>query len=322
MSDTGPVPPFRGRGYHARPMSDLGSTRVFGEPGRGVVTIGLRRRPMKDLYHSLVTGSWTRLLVVYAIVYFATQALFGAAHVLLAPGGGATRGAIWSALLAPVPGVEAPPEGLTARAIAASLLGGLEGFARWLELAVGSGIIFAKFSLLKARVLFSKVAVVAPHEGGRALMFRMANERSSHIVDAKIQAMLVVDEPASDGDVVRRVHDLPLARGGSALFSHAWTAIHPVGRESPLAAYGAETLRAANGEIIVTLTGFDEGLTRTIHARHVYRAKHVRWSARFRDIVRTLPNGLRAVDYRKFHDAVDVVEEQRTPERSPARRIR
>ncbi|HYG69306.1 MAG TPA: potassium transporter, partial [Anaeromyxobacteraceae bacterium] len=173
-------------------------------------------------------------------------------------------------------------------------------------LAVGSGIIFTKFSLLKPRVLFSRVAVVAPHDQGRALLFRMANERKSPIVDAKVQAMLVVDEPGPDGEGVRRVRDLPLARGGSALFTHAWTAIHPIGRDSPLAGHDARTLAAANGEVIVTLTGFDEGLLRTTHARHVYRAKAIRFGARFRDIVRALPNGLRAVDYRKFHDAVPV----------------
>jgi inward rectifier potassium channel len=303
-------------------MSDLESTRVFGEPGRGVVAIGLQRHPLKDLFHALVTGSWARLLLVYALVYFTTQALFGTAHYLLGPTPETLpRGAVWGFFLAALPGAPAPEPSLDARAVAAAALTGLQGFLRWLMLAVGSGIIFTKFSLLKPRVLFSKVAVVAPHDNGRALMFRMANERSSPIVDAKLHAMLVVDEPGTDGEVVRRVHDLPLARGGSPLFTHAWTAIHPIGRDSPLSGHGSRTLAAASGEIIVTLTGFDEGLLRTTHARHVYRAKAVRFSARFRDIVRTLPNGLRAVDYRKFHDVV-AVEEPAAAERSPARRLR
>jgi inward rectifier potassium channel len=307
-------------------MGDLDSTRVFGEPGGGLVAIGLARHPLNDLFHALVTGSWARLLAVFALVYFATQALIGAGHYLLGPTPEALpRGAVWGVFLAAVPGAPAPAPGVDAHAVAAAALTGLQGFLRWLMLAVGSGIIFTKFSLLKPRVLFSKVAVVAPYDhgggGGRALLFRMANERSSPIVDAKLQAMLVVDEPGADGEVVRRVHDLPLARAGSALFTHAWTAVHPIGRDSPLAGHGARTLAAANGEVIVTLTGFDEALLRTTHARHVYPAKAIRFQARFRDIVRALPNGLRAVDYRKFHDVV-AVEEPPAPERSPARRLR
>lgn len=289
-------------------MGDLGSTRVLGEPGRGVVAIGLRRHPLTDLYRSLVTGSWARLLAVYALVYFATAALFGAGHTLVAPlGPPPARGAAFAALLAAIQGGPGAHDTVaTARLVAEGVLGAVDGFVRWLELAVGSGIIFAKFSLLKPRILFSRVAVVAPYEGGRALMFRLANERSSQVVDAKLQAMLVVDEPEPDGGLVRRVHDLPLVRAGSALFSHAWTAIHVVDRTSPLAGHGPESLAEANGEVIVTLTGFDDGLTRTLHARHSWRAGAIRFSARFRDIVRALPNGVRAVDYRKFHEVVPV----------------
>src|SRR5690242_14288455 len=302
-------------------MGDNASTRVFGHAGKGGgTTIGLRRRPLADLYHRLVTGTWSRLLVVFALVYFATQMIFGAVHLLLAAE--LPRGIrLLPALIA---AVETPPASaapLSARWIASGALAGVEGFVRWLELAIGSGIIFSKFSRIPARVLFSRVAVIAPHQGGLALMFRMANERTSHIADAKVAVMLVRNELSDDGDLVRRAHDLELARGGSALFSHAWTAIHPVTRESPLFGESAQSLATGEAELIVTLTGFDEGLTRTIHARHGYAARQIRWGARFADIVKLLPSGGRAVDYRRFHEivAVDPPAAERTPTRGRAR---
>src|SRR6266496_1593224 len=64
-------------------MGGMGSTRVFGHGASGVDVVGLRRRPARDLYHSLVTGSWTRLLSVYAIVYFGVIALFAVGRVLV-----------------------------------------------------------------------------------------------------------------------------------------------------------------------------------------------------------------------------------------------
>jgi inward rectifier potassium channel len=300
-------------------MSELASTRVFGLVGRGVKTIGLRRRPLADLYHGLVTGSWTRLVLVYASVYFATQAIFGLFHLALAaefPEGGAIVPALLAAVHAPAASA-APP--LSARWVAAGALSSVEWFVRWLELVIGAGVLMAKYTRIPARVLFSDSAVVAPHQGGRALMFRMANERTSHIVDAKVSVMLVRNEVAEDGDVVRRAHDLELARGGSALFSHAWTAVHPVTPESPLFRESEATLRLAEADLIVTLTGFDEGLTKTIHARHAYPADRIRWNARFEEIVRTLPSGVREVDYRKFHDVVPAVAEP-TPARARAAR--
>jgi inward rectifier potassium channel len=302
-------------------MGELGSTRVFGQHGGGIVTIGLKRRPMRDLYHWLVTGSWTRLVVLLALVHFGTQGLFGLAHALLAVRMGASGPAL-PALLGSLPAP--PPEAsspLSARALLAAALGAVQGFVTWAELVIGAGVVLAKFSLVRARVLFSHVAVVAPHEGGQALMFRMANERTSHIVDAKVSVMLVRNEVV-EGELVRKAHDLDLARRGSALFSHAWTAIHPVTRASPLFGESAESLEGAEAEVIVNLSGFDEGLVKTVHARHAYPASRIRWSSRFREIVKVLPDGRHAVDYRKFHKTTPVDEPQTPPERTPARRAR
>jgi inward rectifier potassium channel len=298
----------------------LGSTRVFGQ--QGVVTIGLKRRPVRDLYHWLVTGPWTRLVLLFALVHFATQALFGIAHLLVAARVPAS-GSVLPALLGAAPAQPGEPAAaFSARMLAWGAIAAVRGFVEWAELVIGAGVVLAKFSLVRARVLFSNVAVVGPHEGGQALMFRMANERTSHIVDAKISVLLVRTEIV-DGEPVRKAYDLELSRKGSALFSHAWTAIHPITRTSPLSGETAESLERAEGEVIVSLSGFDEGLVKTVHARHVYPASRLRWNARFRQIVKTLPDGRHAVDYRKFHKVKALDEERETPpERTPARKAR
>jgi inward rectifier potassium channel len=167
-------------------MSSLGSTRVFAHSGSEVVVVGLRRRPARDLYHWLVTGPWSRLLVLYALVYFATSGLFAMGRVLLAAHDG---GSLLPAISAVVDPAGDPRPALSARAIAMGALDALDGFVHWVELVIGSGIVLAKFALVRARVLFSDVAVVGPHADGQALMFRMANERTSHIVDAEVSVM-------------------------------------------------------------------------------------------------------------------------------------
>jgi inward rectifier potassium channel len=294
-------------------MSGLGSTRVFGHSHGGVVEVGLRRRPLKDLYHWIVTGSWWRLLAVYGLVYFATEGLFAAVDFAIGDYP-ATRGAFATAL---VEALRAPVEGgdvtVALRTMLAGVVASVEGFIRWLEVAIGAGIILNKFSLLRARIIFSRVAVIAPGDGGPALMFRMANERVSNIIDAKVNALLVWNEKDERGDLVRRAHDLPLARGGSALFTHAWTASHPIDRESPLHGCDETALQLAEAEVIVSLSGYDEALTRVMYARHVYPAEQVLWSHRFREIVKALPDGRRRIDYRRFHEAEPVVADERGP---------
>jgi inward rectifier potassium channel len=297
----------------------MASTRVFGASS-GVVVVGLRRRPGRDLYHWLVTGPWTRLLLIYALVWFVTLAAFAGARLLLLAKVPAGHPILPSLAIA----LDAPPEvgeALTARGVVRSALAGLEGFVRWAELVVASGIVLAKFSLVRARVLFSDVCVVGPHDGGTALLFRMANERASHIVDAKVTVMLVRNE-LHDGEVVRRAHDLALQRGGTALFAHAWTAIHPIDRASPLSGETAGSLEGSEAEIIVNISGFDEGLVKSVYARHVYAASRIRWNARFREIVRMREDGRRLIDYRKFHKTAPVEEAEVAAERTPGRRAR
>jgi inward rectifier potassium channel len=302
------------------PAMGMGSTRVFGHTGSGVIVVGLRRQPARDLYHWLVTGPWSRLIVLYAVVYFTTRGLFGLARLLVAAGP-PQDGALLPALVA---ALEVPPDpgpALSARAIATAALAAVHGFVHWIELVIGASIVIAKFALVRARVLFSEVAVVGPHAGGTALMFRMANERASHIVDAKVSVMLVRNE-LQDAEVVRRAHDLALLRDGSALFSHAWTAIHPIDRDSPLAGESAGSLEGNDAEIIVNISGVDEGLARAVHARHVYPASRIRWNARFRDVVKLREDGKRVIDYRKFHKTAPIDDEQARADRTPTRRAR
>ena len=62
-----------------------------------------------------------------------------------------------------------------------------------------------------------------------------------------------------------------------------------------------ETLRRDRAEIIVTLTGLDETLAQTIHARHTFAAESIRWGFRFADILLTGKHGRRVIDFNRFH---------------------
>jgi inward rectifier potassium channel len=159
------------------------------------------------------------------------------------------------------------------------------------------------------------VAVVAPYEGVPSLMFRMANARGNQIVEARLRVTLVVNETTAEGHAVRRLHDLALVRSEHGAFSLSWTAVHPIDGRSPLRGRDAAWLAEAQGDIIVSLTGVDEGLAQSIHARHGYGPGDVVWNARFADILDA--RQLRTVvDFSRFHDTVplaDAAPESRRP---------
>jgi inward rectifier potassium channel len=289
-------------------MARLAETRLFGRYGaaRDIVAIGLRRQPGKDLYHSLLTASWKRLFALVALAYLGVNAVFAGAYLALGNAIESARaGDFWDAFFFSVQTMATIGYGRMApRTLGANALVAVEALMGMMGLAVVTGLVFAKFSRPTARVIFSRVAVVSPYDRVPSLMFRMANERANQIVEAQLHVVLVRNDQTAEGDTVRRVHDLTLRRSRSALFALTWTAIHPITPQSPLFGEDAESMAEKQADIVVSLTGHDESLAQTVHARHAYGPEQVAWGVRFRDILVHLPNGIRAVDYRRFHDVV------------------
>ncbi|HEY6106933.1 MAG TPA: ion channel [Anaeromyxobacteraceae bacterium] len=301
-------------------MARLVETRVFGRygAGRDIVAVGLRRHPGKDLYHYLLTARWKKLLVLVALAYLGANAAFAGAYLALGDAiENARTGEFWDAFFFSVQTMATIGYGKMApRTLGANALVAAEALVGMMGLAVVTGLVFAKFSRPTARVIFSRVAVVSPYDKVPSLMFRMANERANQIVEAQLHAVLVRNEQTAEEETVRRVHDLTLRRSRSALFALTWTAIHPLTPQSPLFGEDAESMAAKEADIIVSLTGYDETLAQTVHARHAYGPEQVVWGVRFRDILVRLPNGIRVIDYRRFHDVAPFGPEDRE-EREP-----
>jgi len=99
-------------------------------------------------------------------------------------------------------------------------------------------------------------------------MLRTANQRRNQILEAQLRVRLTRDELTAEGHFMRRVHDLKLCAAKSAIRCPGRRCI----RLTSTVPYGvtAETLAAAEATIIVTLSGIDETVSQTLHARHIY----------------------------------------------------
>ncbi len=272
--------------------------------GSPVTAIGLPRRPLGDLYHLLLTWSWTRLFAALAALYVAVNVLFALGYLALGPGAiqnarpGSFADAFFFAFdtMATIGYGDKLPAGPGANLL--SLVQVMLGMA---GLAVTTGLVFTKFARPTARVLFSRVAVVQPFDGVPSLLFRMANARANRIVEAELRLVAIRSETTVEGEPVRRVHDLRLQRARSPVFSLTWLAVHPITPESPL--HGLDTGGLARSGITITasVAGLDEHLG-AIHARHSYGPGDVIFGARFADILEVRPDGSAVIDYRRFHE--------------------
>lgn len=271
-----------------------------------IVRVGAADGYLSDLYHFLLVSSWSRLLLLLGLAYVGSNCLFALAYLLAGDSiQGGRPGSFADAFFFSVQTMATIGYGhMVPRTLWANILVAVESLVSLLGLAVVTGLTFAKFSRPTARVLFSRVSVIAPWDGVPSLIFRMANQRGNHIAEARVHVVLARNETTAEGDVFRRLHDLQLVRDETALFALTWTAIHPISDISPLNHATRESLAESEAEIIVSLTGLDESFSQTVHARHSYRAEDIVWCARFVDILSRLPDGRRQVDYTRFHDVI------------------
>jgi inward rectifier potassium channel len=182
----------------------------------------------------------------------------------------------------------------------------VEAFVGFLYLAMMASLMFARLSRPSARVVFSKVAVVAPFDGVPTLMFRAANQRGNQILDAAINVTLAHQAVSSEGIVMRRFQELELVRSRTSLFTLSWTVMHPIDMRSPLHGLSLEELYARQMEIIVLLRGTDDTLADLVYVRHAYTPDDIVWNQRFVDVLSVAPNGRRVVDLTRFHDTCPI----------------
>lgn len=78
--------------------------------------------------------------------------------------------------------------------------------------------------------------------------------------------------------------------------------VHPIDERSPLHDLDAGALAEASATFVLTLTGIDDTLGQTVHARRSWTHLDVAWNRRFADIISDRPDGGRRIDYTRFHE--------------------
>ncbi len=282
------------------------SRMIDPQGGFKVVRKGVSNSHWGDLYHWLVSLSWPGFLTLISLGYVTVNTLFALAY--LAGGDGianAHPGSFLDAFFFSVQTMASIGYGaMYPKTLYANVIVTIESFFGLMGLAVGTGLMFARFSLLKARVIFSRVAVITPHNGVPTFMFRVANERQNWILEAQVRVTLVRNEITAEGDMMRRFYDMYLLRSQTPLFALTWTVMHPIDEKSPLYGMTPEQMYEDDIEILVTLTGLDETVSQTIHARHSFVSEEILWNMRFVDILSKTRDGKRSVDYSRFHEVV------------------
>jgi inward rectifier potassium channel len=270
-----------------------------------IEVVGARRPEVSDLYHALLRMAWWQALAVIVGVYLALNLLFAALFVAVGGVEKAQPGSFVDAFFFSVQTFGTIGYGVMYPATrAANAIVVVESIASLITTALATGLIFVRFSLTKGRIVFGEKVAVGPMDGVPTLMIRLGNDRSNQIYDAQMRITMMTTTRTAEGVKWYRSVDLPLVRDRAAALSRSWTILHRIDDTSPLKNATPASLKVAEAELTVSVSGVDETSMQVIHARHIYEHFTLSWGTRLADVLSETPDGNMILDLRRFHDVV------------------
>ncbi len=317
-------PPHNNSTKRNEDLRDLGFGSVVSNESRERLlnrdgTFNVQRRGLRfwasmSLYHSLLTMSWRKFLLLVVLFYGVLNLIFACAYLLcgtnalIGPASHTSAERFTTAFFFSIHTSATIGYGnVSPGNLAANIVVTLEAFTGLLTVALITGMVFARFSRPTARIRFSNNALITPYgNGGTSFQFRMVNIRTNELLEVEAKVLLSMFHTVN-GVRVRRFHTLELERNKVAFFPLSWTVVHPITESSPLHGCTIDDLRQADAEFLILLTGIDETFSQAVHARSSYKAQELLLNEKFDDIfVRSAQGGDLAIDIDRMHDTVPV----------------
>lgn len=293
----------------------MSSSQQIQPPGASyqVRVVGVRRTPLRDLYHQFLRISWPMAILWIVVSYLAVNGLFAVGYYLV--GGVANMpedSLLWAFFFSVQTMGTVGYGGMVPETVASNLLMVAESTVGLLITALSTGMVFAKFSQPVGRIVFSRHAVITTHEGKPTLMLRVGNERANRVVEASVKLDASITTTTLEGRTFYRTIELQLVRARMAALSRSWNLMHVLEAPSPLAGLDAAMAERLELELQVTVVGLDDTTGQTLHGQHLYEAPALRFGMRLADGLSVGADGSITFDASVFDQVV--------PETPPAGR--
>lgn len=187
--------------------------------------------------------------------------------------------------------------------VAVSAVAAFESLVGLMGFALATGLLYGRFSRPNARLVHSRNVIIAPYKDGRALMFRIANQRKSQLVNVDVRVTYKRNGVEGSKEV-RQFTPLHIENPHMNMFPLTWTIIHHITRESPLWGKELSDFEKEDFELLVYFSGYDETFSNNVHARVNYKHQEVVWGARF------LPNFFDHMDRPTVHDLTKISDHE------------
>lgn len=271
---------------------------------RKIIARGLATNVWTDAYHASLTVSWPVFIGAAATAFIVLNGFFGFLYAL-SPDAIANVAAhgLFGYFFFSIETVASVGYGdMHPLTQYGHTIASIEIFIGLFSIALLTGLIFARFSQPRARIIFANRPVISPYEGQPTLMLRAANARINMISDASAKLWFMRSHTTAEGMPMRRSFDLPLVRLENPMFVLSWSIFHIIDEASPLYGLDEKALREVDGGFVLSITGHDETSGQMVRARQIYSHEELAWGYQYSDILETRDDRSVIVNYQLLHE--------------------
>ncbi|WP_245446925.1 ion channel [Mucilaginibacter celer] len=148
-------------------------------------------------YHSLITMSWRKFWVIVFSAYFVVNIIFAVIYfslgsdVLDGKSGSSDFDRFMDAFFFSAQTISTVGYGhISPKGIIPNTIAALESMMGLLAFALATGLLYGRFSRPSAKIMYSRNVLIAPYrDGGKGLMFRLANQRKNILIDLEMEVV-------------------------------------------------------------------------------------------------------------------------------------
>ena len=311
--------PLKGR-FTQKESEELGfgnkayskTTRLITHQGEfNVEKEGLNFWASLDAYHELINLKWAAFFGIIFSLFFSVNLVFAVLYYFSGPEaithsiGMTPTERFFEAFYFSTQTITTVGYGkLSPNSNFVSALAAIEAFLGFLGFALATGLMFARFSKPRKRLVYSDNAIIAPYKGINALMFRFANSGKNQLIETEVDMVAAIWD---ENDQRRYFQPLKLERNKISFFSTSWTVVHPIAEDSPIYAMSHADMENCQIEIIIMFKAFDDTYARFIYDRNSYLANEIVWGKKFVPLFNNSDQSVMKIDFQKIGDTEDAV---------------